>query len=341
MTPFMKRKTLIILPLLISSLAMLCPESADAQKRHSKSSAEQTGTLGTQTGEQAAPAPVSPADSAEAAEAVLKEPSVLEISLTDTAALAALDSIDVKKRNMINDYTMIGIQYGMGLSQVMWNPSMRQSFLFVPYNIGVMYTRYGKMFGYMPYFGFQAGVIYTQEGYRFKEDDDGYVPNLEGAHEAVMEVVEVPVMAHCHVDFWKMKIMVNLGFYAGYRLSIHRTGDNVDPLIADSFLETDRRFDYGIKGGLGFGFVFDPVEIHFSAMYKYSMSSLYQPDYYSQYYYRFAYPSNIVFSVGLHFQLTKRTGKTSHQLRKEAREQFNLERSLGSTMPGSGTTTQR
>lgn len=257
----------------------------------------------------------------------------LDISLTDTAALALLDTIDVKKKNIINDYSMIGVQYGMALSQVMWNPSMRQGFLFVPYNIGFMYTRYGKMFGYMPYFGFQAGVILTREGYKFKADDEGYIPNVQGATQAVMDVVEVPVMAHCHFDFWKMKLMANIGFFAGYRLSIHRTGESVAPEIADAFMDTDRRFDYGIKGGLGFGFVFDPVEIHFMAMYKYSMGTLYDPDYYSQYYYRYAYPSNIVFSLGVHFQLTRRTGKTTHQLRQEAREQVRLMNTIERNAP--------
>lgn len=257
----------------------------------------------------------------------------LDISLTDTAALALLDTIDVKKKNIINDYSMIGVQYGMALSQVMWNPSMRQGFLFVPYNIGFMYTRYGKMFGYMPYFGFQAGVILTREGYKFKADDEGYIPNVQGATQAVMDVVEVPVMAHCHFDFWKMKLMANIGFFAGYRLSIHRTGESVAPEIADAFMDTDRRFDYGIKGGLGFGFVFDPVEIHFMVMYKYSMGTLYDPDYYSQYYYRYAYPSNIVFSLGVHFQLTRRTGKTTHQLRQEAREQVRLMNTIERNSP--------
>ena len=104
------------------------------------------------------------------------------------------------------------------------------------------------------------------------------------------------------------------------------------PSVANTFLETDRRFDYGIKGGAGFGFVFDPIEIHFTAMYKYGFSSMYEPDYYSEYYYRFASVSNFIFSVGVHFQLTKRTGKTSHQLRKEAREIY-YQRNSGGNVP--------
>ncbi len=62
------------------------------------------------------------------------------------------------------------------------------------------------------------------------------------------------------------------------------------------------------------------MEIHIQAMYKHSMSTLYNPDYYSEYYYRFAYPTNIVISAGVHFQITKRTGKTKAQLKKMARD---------------------
>ena len=139
--------------------------------------------------------------------------------IADTFSVSYLDSLDIRKKNIINDYSMLGLQYGVGLSQVMWNPSMRQTFLFVPYNIGIMYTRYGKMFGYMPYFGFQAGIIYTQEGYKFESDDDGYTPDVEGAYQAVMDVIEIPFMAHCHFDFWKMKVIADIGFFGGYRLT--------------------------------------------------------------------------------------------------------------------------
>ena len=258
---------------------------------------------------------------------------------SDSDSLAAyLDSVEVKKKIVINDYSMIGLQYGMNISQVSWNPSMRQKSLFFPYNFGIFYTRYGKMFGYMPYFGFQAGIIYTKEGYSFKPDDETEAwPDLggpySGVRQAVMDVIEVPLLAHIHVDFWKMKLLADIGFFVGYRLNIERSGQDIDPAIANSFIDTDRRFDYGIKGGAGFAFVFDPVEIHFTAMYKYSMGTLHQPDYYSTYYYRYSYPSNIVFSVGLHFQLTKRTGMTKHQLRREAKEQAGLTMSLDSSMP--------
>ena len=235
-----------------------------------------------------------------------------------------LDTLNLRRKLDINDYTLIGVHYGVGLSQVMWNPSQKQDMVVMPYNIGVTFTKYGKMFGYMPYFGFQAGFLYTQEGYQFEYNEDrNYTYKIEGAEKAVYDVIEVPVMAHMHMDFWNMKVMANIGCYAGYRLSIERfpgkTGYVKEELV-HSFKETDRRLDYGIKGGVGFGIVFDPVEIHFMAMYKHSLSSLYEPDHYSEYYYRFAYPANITITAGVHFQLTKRTGLTKAQIKKQAKE---------------------
>lgn len=257
-------------------------------------------------------------DTASMSRAALMEERVQEI-ITD----AQLDTINVKKKLVINDYAMIGFQYGVGLSQVMWNPKQKQDMLFVPVNAGVTVTKYAKMFGFLPYFGFQAGLFYAREGYRFKYDKDNDYTYVEGAEKAIMDVIEVPLLLQCHVDLWNFKFMVNLGCYGGYRLAIERfpgKSGSVAPEVQHSFLPTDRRWDYGIKGGVGFGLVFDPVEIHIQAMYKHSMSTLYNPDYYSEYYYRFAYPTNIVISAGVHFQITKRTGKTKAQLKKMARD---------------------
>lgn len=235
-----------------------------------------------------------------------------------------LDTIDVKKKLVINDYTMVGVQYGVGLSQVMWNPSQKQDMLFSPINVGITFTTYQKMFGYMPYFGFQAGIFYGKEGYQFEYNEDkDYIYTIEGAEKAVLDVIEVPLLFQFHIDMWNFKIMAQVGCYGGYRLGIERfpgkTG-YVKEELRHSFKDTDRRMDYGIKGGVGFALVFEPVEIHFQAAYKHSLASLYEPDYYSKYYYRYAYPQNIVVSVGTHFHLTKRSGKTKAAIKKLAKD---------------------
>ena len=248
-----------------------------------------------------------------------------EYTLADIQAMsnAQLDTINVKKKLNINDYTMFGVQYGVGLSQVMWNPTQKQEMVFTPVNFGVTFTKYQKMFGYMPYFGFQAGVFYAREGYQFKyNQNNNYIYKVEGAEKALIDVVEAPILFQFHYDMWNFKIMANVGCFAGYRLSIQRfpgeTGYVKEELM-NSFKDTDRRWDYGIKGGVGFALVFDPVEVQFQVAYKHSLSSLYEPDHYSEYYYRFAYPSNIILSAGIHFQLTKRSGMTKKELKKQAR----------------------
>ena len=269
---------------------------------------------------------------------------VLDVdSITDEQ----LDTINVRKKLFINDYSMIGIQYGAGLSQVMWNPSQKQDMLFSPINVGITFTTYQKMFGYMPYFGFQAGIFYGKEGYQFEYNEDkDYIYTIEGAEKAVLDVIEVPLLFQFHIDMWNFKIMAQVGCYGGYRLGIERfpgkTG-YVKEELRHSFKDTDRRMDYGIKGGVGFALVFEPVEIHFQAAYKHSLASLYEPDYYSKYYYRYAYPQilrcsedmhiynstcynryaypqNIVVSVGTHFHLTKRSGKTKAAIKKLAKD---------------------
>ena len=241
---------------------------------------------------------------------------------TDTLSNEYLDTLTVRKSLVVNNYSLIGVQYGVGLSQVMWNPRQEQAMVFMPVNFGVTYTRYGQMFA-MPFFAFKAGLFYAQEGYQFEYNEEyDWTYKIEGAEKAVYDVVEVPLLFQFHFDTWNFKFFAEIGCYGGYRLGIHRmpgkTG-SVSPEMEYSFKDTDIRIDYGIKGGVGFALVFDPLEFHISASYKHSLSSLYTPDHYSEYYYRFAYPSNIIVSAGVHFQLTKRTGKTKAELKKEAK----------------------
>ena len=231
-----------------------------------------------------------------------------------------LDTVKIRKKLIINDYSMIGVQYGVALSQVMFNPTKKQGMLMNPVNVGVIYTRYGKMFGYMPYFGFQTGIFYGQNGYKFKIDKEtgDYSENVDGATQARYTFIEVPLLAHMLMDVWHLKFIVNAGLFGGYRMSVQREG-KIEDKYRTEFYDYDKRFEYGIKAGVGFGFFFDPVELHFQAMYRYTLGSLYKPDYKSEYYYRFAYPSDIIISAGLHFQLTRRTGKTRKMLKNEAK----------------------
>lgn len=234
-------------------------------------------------------------------------------------------TVTVKNFADINDYSLIGVNCGVTFSQMSFNPPVKQTWLFNPMYFSVMYTHYMKMFGYMPYFGYQFGLAYGKEGYRFKENKEtGVTYRIDGATQAVFEEVEVPFLAHFHFDALHFKLMANAGLYAGYRWSIRRTGPEVSSDLERSFKDTDRQPDYGLQGGVGIGFVFTPLEFHVNAAVRYSWSSIYTPDSspskWNQYYYRFAYPFDVMISAGLHIHLTKRFGRTAKDLKRQARE---------------------
>jgi len=247
---------------------------------------------------------------------------------------AQKDSLKVK----LNDYSMLGIQYGAGMSRPVFNPVRNQESLYFPLNdVGIIYTKYCKMFGYLSYFGFQGGVFFAQEGYKFKEHETThYIDNILGASKVQIQTVEVPLMAHFHVDFWKMKIVANLGVYGGYRLNIKRS-DYLSDAYYNYFKEYENAFhpneikwEYGVKGGAGFAIALDPIEIHLMAWYKYSFALLHQPDVNSitlehdensHYYYKWANPTNTIISLGIHYQLSKPHGNTRKELKQQARVQ--------------------
>ena len=226
------------------------------------------------------------------------------------------------KTEMINDYLLIGASYGVTFSNMYYAPSKHnRAWPFMPNYFSVTVTKFSKMFDKLPYFGLVLGVAHGYEGFAFKRDPEtGRSQMVDGAEQATIEVFEIPALAQIHVDFYPGKLLANVGVYGGWRNSISRSGPNLEPEFENAFRPYENRWDYGLQGGGGFGLMFDPVEIHFNALIRWSWSSLYQPDYASQYYYRYAYPIDIIATVGVHFQLTKRSGKTTSQLRREAKD---------------------
>ncbi len=232
-----------------------------------------------------------------------------------------LDTVDVKKAFVLNDYTMVGLHYGVSFNQMSFNPQYQQTYIFNPEYYGVTISKYGKLFNMYPNFGLEAGVFYGHEGYKFKANKEtGAISSIRGANECRFTVVEVPLMAAMHIDTKYFKLVANLGIYGGYRLSVERAGEYLAEEYRKGFIEDmDRRLDYGLRGGLGFGLVFSPIEFHIKANIRYGWGTIFEPDWYSEYYYRFAYPFDIMVTGSLYIQLTKRTGKTTSALKKEAR----------------------
>lgn len=247
----------------------------------------------------------------------------LELLLTDEF----LDTVQIRRSADINDYTLIGANYGFTFSNTQFNPSKHNRiWIKTPNYVSLMYTRYGKMFDYISNFAIQGGIAYGHEGYGFEPDPEtGRSAHVDTATWCSMSVVEVPLLAQIHVDRDPVKFMATAGIYGGYRRTIDRkctiiTNPRYSTTYMHAFRDYENRIDYGLQGGVGAAYMMDPVELHFNVLLRWSWSSLYQPDYNSEYYYRYAYPISIMATLGVHFQVTKRRGKTTHQLKQEAKE---------------------
>ena len=238
-----------------------------------------------------------------------------EVEWTDTLETAPANKL-------INDYVLIGVNYGVSFSNMYYAPARHnRAWQFSPNYVSVMFTKYSKLFDRIPMFGLTIGVAHGYEGFGFLRDPEtGASQDLDGAEQGCIEVFEIPAFLQIHKDFHPVKAMALGGIYGGWRNSISRSGPDLDKEFEHSFRPYERRWDYGFQGGAGFALMFDPVEIHFNALFRWSWSSLNEPDYISKERYRYAYPLDIIATVGVHFQLTKRSGKTTAQLRREARE---------------------
>lgn len=234
-----------------------------------------------------------------------------------------LDTVKVRSKRKLNDYSMIGFSYGATFCNTDYNPSKHnRAWIFAPNYFSATFTHYEKLFGYLPYFGYSIGIAYGHEGGGFKDNPKTGKPygDVNGATRFLMSVVEVPAMAQFHVDFDPMRLLACVGVYGGYRLDIDRSGPYMDKNYVNTFRDYERRWDFGLQGGAGIAFVFAPVELHINAMLRWAWSSLYEPNYNSPYYYRFAYPLDVTVTAGLHFHLSKRRGKTTSELKKQAYE---------------------
>lgn len=244
-----------------------------------------------------------------------------------------LDTVKLSYTDKLNNYMMLGVEYGATFTGMQFSPSQNQTRDFVPNHFSIIFTKYEKMFNYLPYFGWTIGVSYGYEGYHFKENKETgttFEYLKERSRSIRMRVLEVPFMMQYHVDTRHFKTYFGLGIYGGYRTSIERFGPHVEEAYRKDWYDTDIRWDYGFQGGAGIALIFEPMEFHLKAQLRYGMSSIFTPDstfpdgsgYEDQnrVYYRYAYPLDIIISAGVHIQLGKRYGTTKSDLKRQAKE---------------------
>lgn len=248
-------------------------------------------------------------------------------SLPDTVTNAYLDSLEVQPQKP-NDYWLVGVYGGASMQYGYFNPTRQVTTSFSYPVYGFSLLRYYTMFGIFQNMGLELGFQQNFEGYEFKENKEtGYRATESGAYRVVMRVPEAFFLSHFHADLGDhFKLIAKLGLYGGYRQSISRTLDTTladyetNLLYQNEFRSYDKRWTYGVQGGAGFALMFSPVEIHLNAQIKWGWESFWEPDYYHKYYYRFAYPLDAAFTLGVYYQLTPRYGHSRSQLRKLARK---------------------
>lgn len=251
-------------------------------------------------------------------------------SLPDEITGEYLDSVTVRKMAP-NDYWAAGVFGGVTLNYGYFNPTRYTRWMVQYPAYGFSIMRHYTMFGMFPNMALEFGAQMGHEGYEFKiNKETGLRTNVEpltGAYKIYMKVPEVFFLTHFHVDLADhFKLMLKIGLYGGYRLDIKRDIDEryaaYDQYSSTEykFMDYDRRPSYGVRGGVGMGLMFDPMEIHVMVQGKWGWNSFWDPDYAHQYYYRFGYPLDAGLTIGVYYQLTPRFGHTGSQLRKLAKK---------------------
>lgn len=145
----------------------------------------------------------------------------------------------------------IGIRGGADLSQVMFSPSVSQTFK--PGFTGGVRCRYIEE----DHFGLIAELDFVQRGWKEKFDVSGF------SYSRTLDYIEIPVLAHIYFGR-RGKFFFNAGPQVGLRMG-ERTSANFDYRNLESVegfpvkyrqnsqldMPVSQRWDYGISAGLG------------------------------------------------------------------------------------------
>jgi len=180
----------------------------------------------------------------------------------------------------------IGIKEGVTISSVSFTPKQRDSSTVQWLNVGIVYKYYNS-----PWVGFQTGLNYAEKGFVWNDTTRRY------------KVLELPLLSQFHYEAWHLRFIINAGMYASYALSVDKSY-KVDGVVKkdNSFTERDRRLEYGLHIGGGFGIIFKPFELQFEAGYQFAFSYMMAPHHANE---QFIYThfNHWRFSVALLFQL--------------------------------------
>ncbi len=191
---------------------------------------------------------------------------------------------------------LIGVKVGYGISNVAFSQDIEHKGFKSPKNIGIYYTYYHSLWNSMPYFGIQTGLEYSELGYthiyNVKNEAGEIVSTTED--EQKYQAFELPLLSQFRVDFWKMRLFLNVGPYGYYITSAD---------MEEGIPSTTNRAGIGIMGGGGLAFVLKPLEFHLECNYRYALSHFCDPEIYSSEYWLYTHSSQLTISLGVFFRL--------------------------------------
>lgn len=174
----------------------------------------------------------------------------------------------------------IGINTGVNMSQVSFQPSIKQeSKMGMAYGVTARYMseKYFKMMC-----GIQVELNYSQRGWQEKIEDGS-----ENTYNRTMNYFELPLLAH--LAFGKdaidkgLKFFVNAGPQISYFLSEKENmSDNWDPsyrpngVVQQYGKMVETKFDYGILGGVGLELSTKVGHFLLEGRYYYGLSDFYK-----------------------------------------------------------------
>jgi hypothetical protein len=188
---------------------------------------------------------------------------------------------EIKAQNKLH---MAGVSYGYNISGVYFDPPLEHRSVKTFRNFSLLYTYYHDIWGSSPYFGLQTGLSLMETGYEV------------GGERLVSQMYRVPLVSQFHIDFWKMRLLLNLGAYGGYR------GKRIEPNSLP-YEDGDNRLEFGIIGGGGLAFVLKPFELHLEANYNYSLTYLNDPRKGGATRPQYSYPNHLILSASLFFHI--------------------------------------
>ncbi len=179
---------------------------------------------------------------------------------------------------------LIGVRAGYNISGMDTRPDLSTESITTYQNFSLVYTYYHNLWGTINVFGFQTGISKLSQGY-----EDSFGVNT-------YDVISIPFVSQFHIDFWRMRFLINAGGFGGYRTNrVNSDGSGFD--------EYDNKADLGFIVGAGFAFILKPFELHLEGNYHYSLTYLHDPKKYSQNDYLFTYPKQVIISLTLNIQL--------------------------------------